>query len=641
MNWPVSFLSENLVDAIGWTLLHSLWQGVLLGGVLFIIFRLNREISPWMRYNLSVFVLFAMPVAALITFRTLYVPNEEGEILLGTTALPTAGSGLLSIMGANTSIPVIERLTSTFNWLIPLWFLGVLLFATRLTGGLFLTIRMRREGVSALEDDWIVRFKILQSRTGIRRGIRFLQSIKIQVPSVSGIIKPVILLPTSMLSGMPVEQIEAVIVHELAHIKRYDFMVNILQTLIEAIFFYHPLVWLISGQIRRDREKCCDDFAISVCGKISIYARALAGISETRSSSPIPAVALSNNKKQIVRRVERLLKSKKMKKNANEKWVAGIIIIASAFLITVSTGAALNKMHTPSFNVPVTEIQVPSEHDLEMELNPPVVLADPIPLFSPVLIDTSSFIDIRDNVVTRGFRDKNGNKKDMRFVIKNGKVMELYIDGERIPDDEMSDYSKETDLILNDLSDMENDLQNARKELEGLNIEKIKQEMDQVHQFEMQEIQEEMRLAQKEILENIDREALKNEMKEAMKDIQIDHKKMQEEMKLAMEDMDFEEEKIREIVEQALESMQDIDYEKIEKTIHESMKKLEEIDYEEIEKSIEESLKKLENIDFVEMEEKMIKAMENLEKENFHLDREKEKLDEMIKELEKLELKEE
>jgi len=289
-------------------------------------------------------------------------------------------------------------------------------------------------------------------------------------------------------------------------------------------------------------------------------------------------------------RVERLLKSKKMKNNASEKWVAGLLIMVSALLITLSTGAALNKVSAPLFTGSVTEIQVPS--DPVMKIQEPT---EPLLIAEIVVADTSVQMDVRDNNVINTFRDKDGNMKEMKFLIRQGEVKELYVDGERIPDDKMSDYQKETDKILEDLSDMEKELKDARTELEEIDIESIKeeihQEMEHFHQFELQEIQEELQ----RIHEDFDFDV----------DVDIDREEMEKE---------------------------------IRETMEASMEHIKNIDMEAIEKSIQEAMTKMEHMDFSKMEENMRKSIENLEHEHLNIDKGKKKLDEMILELEKLEL---
>ena len=101
-----------------------------------------------------------------------------------------------------------------------------------------------------------------------------------------GWLRPVILFPASALTGLSAEQLEALLAHELAHIRRYDYLVNLLQTTVETLFFYHPAVWWVSAQVRQEREHCCDDLAVAACGDVLTYARALTALEQLRGSEP-------------------------------------------------------------------------------------------------------------------------------------------------------------------------------------------------------------------------------------------------------------------------------------------------------------------------------------------------------------------
>src|SRR5467141_2247702 len=189
-------------------------------------------------------------------------------------------------------------------WLVEAWFLGVLLLSLRTAGGLFLIERMRRKEIKPVGGELYERCVALQRRMGLDRVIQYCECHRLDAPAVLGWFRPVVLLPVRALTGLTEEQIEAVIAHELAHIRRLDCFVNLFQIATETLLFYHPAVWWVSQRIRGERENCCDDEAIAICGDAVNYARALTLMEEWRTA---PALMMAANRSPLAERVVRLL----------------------------------------------------------------------------------------------------------------------------------------------------------------------------------------------------------------------------------------------------------------------------------------------------------------------------------------------
>lgn len=263
------------VQALGWTFVHSLWQGALLGLLAWAGLRLLRGRSPEARYALAGAALALLPLSALVTL-----------VLVWPSPL-SAGTG-----------PVLEGLRSA-SWrdaLAPLlpyasafWLAGTAVMALRLLGGWCWIQRLRFSGVEPAPEALARRCADLARAMGLTVPVALLRSWSAEVPMVIGWIRPVILVPAAALAGLDPTALEAVIAHELAHVRRRDYLWNILQSAVEALFFYHPATWWISRQIRAERENCCDDAAVSACGDRLLYARALTALEELRlplESSP-------------------------------------------------------------------------------------------------------------------------------------------------------------------------------------------------------------------------------------------------------------------------------------------------------------------------------------------------------------------
>ena len=185
------------------------------------------------------------------------------------------------------------------------WLAGAVVFWVRLAGGWVVAARMRSMLVRRAPPEWQETLRKLGARIGLSRPVRLLVSALVQVPTVVGWLRPVVLVPVGALGGLPAEHLEALLLHELAHIRRHDYLVNILQSVAEALLFYHPAVWWVSGHIRAERELCCDDVAVSVSGDALTYARALAQLESYRPAHLSAAVAANGG--SLADRIARLL----------------------------------------------------------------------------------------------------------------------------------------------------------------------------------------------------------------------------------------------------------------------------------------------------------------------------------------------
>jgi uncharacterized protein (TIGR03435 family) len=186
-----------------------------------------------------------------------------------------------------------------------LWLAGAGALSLRLLLESMFTGRLKSALASPVAPEWRRRFHELAARIGISRRVGFLASARVDVPCVVGWLRPVVLLPAGMLAGLPMDQVEAVIAHELGHILRHDYLVNLLQRFVEAMLFYHPAVWWVSREIRREREHCCDDIAVSATGDAILYAEALAGLETSRAAWPPTALAATDG--SLPNRIARLL----------------------------------------------------------------------------------------------------------------------------------------------------------------------------------------------------------------------------------------------------------------------------------------------------------------------------------------------
>jgi GWxTD domain-containing protein len=309
-----------LAKAIGWTLFHSLWEGALAALVLLAALLVMR--SPRGRYACACAAMLGVLAAFAITFCVL-APREMGGAAAVAHTIPRAA------LGGSQASPGMRARFSMADlppWLAPFWMLGVLLLQLRSAAAWMAAGRLRRRGVCSAADPWPQRLDQLRARLRLSRPVALLETCLADVPVVIGYVRPAILVPVGLLAGMPASQMEAILMHELAHIRRGDYLANLLETVVEGFLFYHPAIWWMSGVIRAEREKCCDDLVVAACGDAHDYAAALAALEQTRWAANGAVLAATGG--SLMKRIHRLLYQPKASALA-PVFSAGILMLAA------------------------------------------------------------------------------------------------------------------------------------------------------------------------------------------------------------------------------------------------------------------------------------------------------------------------
>lgn len=338
-NW----FDPEIVQALGWTLLHFLWQGAGLALLLYIFAAFS--ISPRTRYAAALATLILMAASPVATFAFLTRHGAATEI----PAIQQIARGVQAVVGEPGAFAPLSPVTqgTSAGWLgrcVGAWLIGVFVFTARAAGGWIVIERLRRDRIQPLAENLRARCDALQRRLGIRRHIGYVQSILVDSPAVVGWFRPLVLLPAAALTGLAPQQLEAVILHELAHIKRLDAFVNLFQVLVETVLFYHPAVWWVSRSIRAERENCCDDIAVIACGNAGEYARALALLESWRATPKLSMAATGGSLKA---RIARLIGFETLSTGVSR---AGLAVLA----LLLATGALLaaSGFHAPFFDQP-------------------------------------------------------------------------------------------------------------------------------------------------------------------------------------------------------------------------------------------------------------------------------------------------
>lgn len=351
-------LNDALLKAISWTLIHSMWQGIILAFCAGLIILTTKKANAALRYNLlsGLFVVFIVIVA--LTFNYEFMP--QGYETVTRINLPIVNSqvtvGFPETGAANISDSIIGFLNGNAHLIAMIW---LCLFTVKLIGifhSLNHVYRIRNYKTFSPSDYWKNRVCELADQIHIRKSIVLLESALVKVPSVTGFLKPIILVPVGMLSNLPQDQVEAILLHELAHIRRKDYAINLLQHLAEMIFFFNPgLLWL-SSLLKDERENCCDDIALGVIGNKAGFVHALVSFEEFNSHGQL-AIGFAGKKNHLLNRAKRIIHNDNKSLNAIEKTFLSLSLLFVALIMIACANPNPNEI-----NRATAEAAIASEH---------------------------------------------------------------------------------------------------------------------------------------------------------------------------------------------------------------------------------------------------------------------------------------
>jgi len=372
---PGQQLLHELVLAMGWTLLHFCWEGALVEVMLWCVLGFLGDRSQ-ARYIAACFALALMVAMPLVTFARIASAEYAARATLSGTVI-VVDPGTLFVVGADAPMPpwpvrFAMAMDHAMPWLLAAWFAGVILFALRLSFGMRVARRLKSAGTEAPPPALQRAFDELRERLKVTRTVRLMHSALVEVPTVIGWLRPVVLIPVSCLTGLSAPQIEAILCHELAHVRRHDYLVSVFQSVVEALLFYHPAVWWVSKQVRRERECCCDELAVGMGGNRLAYARALSSLEEHRAG--LPEFVLGANGGVLSMRIKRLLGCKE---NAAVAQVAAftlmaiVLAAAGSYLVTVARAEARANKAAVSAHASVEGINTPALGEIEAKAPKP------------------------------------------------------------------------------------------------------------------------------------------------------------------------------------------------------------------------------------------------------------------------------
>ncbi|MBK9015880.1 MAG: M56 family metallopeptidase [Saprospiraceae bacterium] len=426
MEFINQFLPTETLHAIGWTVIHSFWQAFAVALLLAAYLLAWQKTDARKRYIAGNMALVTMLLLAVGTFFYYlqksggYVPFISEEIMLG--------DAMAEDFSAVREASFFDAYFSQHMPLIvTVWALGLVFFMLKMLGGLLYIQRLKTRMTAPLPKFWQEKIGLLSSELRIARPVRLLESALAQAPMVVGWLKPVILLPMGAVNNLAPQQVEAILAHELAHIARHDYLLNLLQSCVEILFYFNPAVWWISANVRTERENCCDDIAVRLCGNSLAYAKALVSLQEMQLIVPALAMPFSKNKNQLLHRIQRILQPSQNKSNVMEKLSATLLLTVAVVLLSVQA-------NTPFGNL-ITK-----------------VVSEGLPTgdaFAPIMEDT--YLGDADTIPD-GTRDAhfhyNDDRENIEVEMKDDKITFLKIDGKVIPAERYGEYEGRVREIL-------------------------------------------------------------------------------------------------------------------------------------------------------------------------------------------------
>lgn len=434
-------LPGQAIKALCWMLVHSLWIGLVLTIVTGIIMQCTKKRSAALRYNLLTATLLLFTIAIISVF--ILQVSDTGSTITNPLAAPAA-STTVTTGNSSTAFIIIDEGEQSFTAsivaffnnnaiiIVTLWFLAIVFRCVMLVGGLRKIKQLRTVQLVPVGEQWNEKLECLCTRLKISSPVQFFQSGLAKVPMVVGHFKPIILFPLGVLTSLPAAEVEAILLHELAHIRRKDYLVNMLQNFIEILFFFNPAILWVSSLIKIERENCCDDIAVAQSSSKRNYINALVSFQEYHLNAPQYAPALASSKEHLLLRVKRMLYNNNKTLNTMEKTflTIGFVVMTSLMVVFAQT----KTVHSTSSSISTTT-------------------SDTAFSFTDKKFDPNDFEE--GSAVTVTFSQKiNGIPKNIKLYKKNGILYEVYdditrfkINGKTIPQENWGQYKQLLDEI--------------------------------------------------------------------------------------------------------------------------------------------------------------------------------------------------
>ncbi|WP_321281618.1 TonB-dependent receptor plug domain-containing protein [Marinifilum fragile] len=653
-----SFSIYKLVDALGWALLHSVWQIVIFGLIVWILFRFISKDNAKLRYGVASLALAFIFVSFAITFFH-YLPLSNHSNGSDLSLNPELLLYLLNGSPETLNQFSFENLhiDRYFPVMVNIWIIGVCILSCHMTFNYLQTIKLRKHlAYPVSKQTQIIADKLIQ-KLNLKQNITVLESGYVQTPSLVGYFKPMILLPISMLSGIPENQLEIIIAHELAHIKRHDYLFQFIQGIIELLFFYHPVVWWLSSVVNTEREHICDDLAVKICGESLTLIKALNNMEAIRKKRFELVLGLSGKKNNLFNRVQRIVRQNPSAKKTNKIVFSGLfVLLLSGFILisnfAISGNAFTGKQFFSKINVLDQNQQNGSDAmllapdkkkkksrqnkktnethesteivEVESEIEDVVEIAPEIEVESLTEVNSEEEVSM-DFDVDFAFPQDSLKSKEWLQKKVNEIIKEQKIELEKAAQ-ELQDVKVEMNF-----DKMRLEMENALKDLDVEQIKKEMQEQQAELRKELEELTSQNLIKQLELEKELQKEELSNELKEIESDKKLNEKEKAEIKKRIQETI--EKVNSKEFKEQLKKNI-----ERSKKSLQEHLEKMESGEFEkQLQKQRESIKKQIEKFNSpkyqMELQEKLERSRESIQKhlEKLNTPEYRKELEEQIK----------
>lgn len=505
--------TADLIQAFGWALLHSFWQAFFIFACLRLVLYLWPQAGASIKYNLSyisltgIFTWFSVTLWQQI--EAVRRVHAAAQFMIETGIRQSTAVEVPEIYKSQSQLTTLfPTLEMWFPVLVAIYVAGVAVMTIKLTADLLQLQQIRKKQVFPIDEVWEQHLDKLKNQLRIPRKVKLLISQYIQVPVMIGFLKPVILMPVAMFNNLSAEQLEAILVHELAHIKRNDYLLNIFQSIVETILFFNPFVWWISKNIRLEREHCCDDIVLKHQVQPLHYAKALVALEEYRLTVNALAMAAADNKQHLFHRIKRIMEMKTKNINYTQKLLAVMIIAVG--LVSIAW-----------LNPPRKDEQAKKKETVKTEN----VLTVPVTGMTgtPILTHVANITRFLNDTVPANQNDREAAKERAKAQMEIANAsMEAANAG-------MEAAQKAMENI--DWNKMNADVANAMK---NVDFKKINEEVNKaMKNIDWNQINTEVSNA----LKNVNWDEVNEEIRQGLKDVegQVDPKVIQESVRIGME----------------------------------------------------------------------------------------------------------
>lgn len=349
MNLLHYIAAENVINALGWTLIHSFWQIAVIGLLLKAGLLIFRNKSAETRFTLTSVSLMATALISVITFVKNY---ESGAVEKFAQPLSVGYDEVLQDQSWIVQTQMIEEnksriqrivqqipgfIDANLRMIVLFWLAGMLIFSFRFAGSYLYIRRLKKSGTQPATGMLFRTALQIKTRLKICKEIRLAESVLVKIPMVIGHLKPVVLMPVGLAAALPYEQVEAIIAHELAHIRRSDYLQNILKLVLQVLYFYHPVIWWISGEMEKERENCCDDITIGILGGEKSLQSALISLQQFQQKSAYVAAAFVSKKYKLLNRIKRMKTTNQIKQGFKGNLAGFIVLLGGIIVLTTSS----------------------------------------------------------------------------------------------------------------------------------------------------------------------------------------------------------------------------------------------------------------------------------------------------------------